>query len=154
MPKPSGFSWIEPPLLSASAMPYEAEELTWLRDQGIDILLSLSEDPPPHRWIDDAGLMLVHVPVPDFEAPTQAQFDKCLSVIERGRESKMGVNVHCRAGKGRTGTVLAAYFVSRGMPAHQALKQVRELRPGSIETPEQEQAVVELARRRADETRS
>jgi atypical dual specificity phosphatase len=144
MPKPSGFSWIEPPLLAASAMPYEQDELVWLRQQGIDILLSLSEDPPSHRWIDEAGLMLVHVPVLDFEAPTQAQFDKCLSVILRGRESKMGVCVHCRAGKGRTGTVLAAYFVSKGLSAREAIAHVRNLRAGSIETPEQEQAIVDF----------
>jgi atypical dual specificity phosphatase len=59
----------------------------------------------------------------------------------------MGVNVHCRAGKGRTGTVLAAYFVSKGMSAAEALQRVRELRPGSIETPEQEHAIADLARR-------
>ena len=88
MPKPSGFTWVEPPLLAASAMPDEPEQLVWLRSQGIDILLSLSEEPPPHRWVDEAGLMLVHVPVPDFDAPTQAQIDKCLSTISRGRETK------------------------------------------------------------------
>ena len=51
------------------------------------------------------------------------------------------------AGRGRTGTVLAAYFVSQGMPARDAVQHVRTLRPGSIETPEQERAVFELARR-------
>ena len=146
MTRPSGFSWIDPPFLAASAMPYDREELQWLRQQGIDILLSLSEEPPSHKSIDDAGLMLVHVPVPDFEAPTRAQFEKCLTVIQRGQQSSMGVNIHCRAGKGRTGTVLAAYFVSKGMYPHEAIQHVRDLRPGSIETPEQEQAVVEFAR--------
>jgi atypical dual specificity phosphatase len=151
MPKPTGFSWIEPPLLAASAMPYGAEELVWLRGQGIDILLSLSEEPPPHRWIDDAGLMLVHVPVPDFEAPTQSQFEKCLSIIQRGFDTKMGVNVHCHAGKGRTGTVLAAYFAAKGMPPRDAIQHVRNLRPGSIETPEQEQAILEFIRTRRND---
>jgi atypical dual specificity phosphatase len=147
MMPPSGFSWVEQPLLSASAMPDAAEELGWLREQGIDILLSLAEEPPTRRWIDEAGLMLVHVPVLDFEAPTPEQFEKCLAVIERAKESQMGVNVHCLAGRGRTGTVLAAYFVSKGMAARDAVQHVRGLRPGSIETPEQERAVQELARR-------
>ncbi|MCE9531928.1 MAG: dual specificity protein phosphatase family protein [Planctomycetes bacterium] len=147
MTPPADFSWIDPPFLASSAMPYDAEELAWLRKEGIDILLSLTENPPSRRWIDEAGLMLVHVPVPDFEAPSPQQFDKCLTVIEQARTSSMGVNVHCLAGRGRTGTVLAAYHVSKGMSARDAINHVRSLRPGSIETPEQERAISELANR-------
>jgi atypical dual specificity phosphatase len=147
MAPPHGFTWIEQPFLSASAMPDAAEELAWLREQRIDILLSLAEEPPTRRWIDEAGLMLVHVPVSDFEAPTAEQFDKCLAVLKRAKQSAMGVNVHCQAGRGRTGTVLAAYFVSQGMAGRDAVQHVRNLRPGSIETPEQERAVLDLARR-------
>ena len=148
MARPHGFSWIDEPFLAASAMPDAPEELSWLRGEGIDILLSLSEEPPPRRWIDEAGLMLVHVPIEDFDAPTQEQFEKCLSVIGQSQRTGMGVLVHCRAGKGRTGTVLAGYFVCKGMPPIEAIKHVRALRPGSIETPEQERAIQELARRR------
>jgi atypical dual specificity phosphatase len=59
----------------------------------------------------------------------------------------MGVAVHCTAGKGRTGTVLAAYLVTTGLSAHAAIDRVRHLRPGSVETPDQEEAVEEFARR-------
>lgn len=129
-------------------MPDGAEELVWLRKQGIDILMSLTEEPPERRWIDEAGLLLVHVPVADFDAPSQEQFEKCMVVIERAVESKMGVHVHCLAGKGRTGTLLAAYFVGKGMSARDAIIHVRTLRPYSIETPEQEQAIHQFARNR------
>ena len=57
----------------------------------------------------------------------------------------MGVAVHCTAGKGRTGTVLAAYFVNAGLSAREAIQKVRTLRPGSIETPGQEEAIAEFA---------
>ena len=60
----------------------------------------------------------------------------------------MGVAVHCLAGRGRTGTVLAAYFVHRGLPAREAIQKVRDLRPGSIEVPEQEDAIRAFERSR------
>ena len=148
MPHPYFFSWVESPLLAASGLPVALEELTWLRGEGIDILLSLSEIPPQRSWIDEAGLMLVHVPIEDFEAPSPDQFDKCLAVIERARSNRMGVLIHCRAGKGRTGTVLAGYFVVQGMSSAEAIEHVRSLRSGSIETLEQERSIQELARRR------
>ena len=60
----------------------------------------------------------------------------------------MGVAVHCLAGRGRTGTVLAAYFVHRGLSAREAIQKVRDLRPGSIEVPEQEDAIRAFERSR------
>jgi atypical dual specificity phosphatase len=53
----------------------------------------------------------------------------------------MGVAVQCLAGKGRTGTVLAAYFVRQGLTADEAIRKVRDLRPGSVEVAEQEEAI-------------
>src|SRR5436305_530389 len=128
---PFGFSWVEPPHLAATARPDSAEELAWLRAQGVQLLVSLSEDPLPRPWVNDAGLMAVHVPVPDFTAPTERQFELVIDTIERAKKGGMGVAVHCTAGKGRTGTVLAAYFVSTGLTADEAIRRVRELRPGS-----------------------
>lgn len=136
-----GFSWVEQPYLAASAFPVDAEELAFLRGQGIDIVLTLTEDSLPRKYVDQAGLMSVHIPIGDMMPPTQEQIDQCVSVIEKARESKMGVNVHCLYGRGRTGTILAAYLISRGMTAESAIQKVRHLRPGSIETTRQEDAL-------------
>jgi len=144
---PPGFSWVDKPHLAALAMPGSAEDLAWLRRNGIEVLVSLSEEPPPRKWINDAGLMLVHVPVPDMTPPTPRQLDVIIDAIQRAARSGMGAAVHCTAGKGRTGTAVAAYFVSNGLSPAAAIAKVRDLRPGSIETPEQEQAVAEFANR-------
>jgi atypical dual specificity phosphatase len=149
MSQPHGFTWVEQPLLAAMGRPESVEELQWLRQQGIEILMSLTEDPPRRQWVNEAGLMLVHVPVVDMEAPTQDDLDKCVAVIERAHKRKMGVAVHCGAGLGRTGVILACYFASKDMGAKNAIARVRRLRPGSIETAEQEEAVSEFARRRS-----
>jgi len=66
-------------------------------------------------------------------------------------EKKMGVAVHCTAGLGRTGVVLACHLVTRGMSADNAIARIRRLRPGSIETDEQAIAVDEFARRQGTE---
>ena len=144
---PSGFTWVDKPHLAALARPASGEDLAWLRRNGIDVLVSLTEDPVPREWVNDAGLLAVNVPVPDMEPPTDRQLDHLLDTIRRANASGMGVAVHCGAGLGRTGTVLAAYFVNQGLKAREAVAKVRELRPGSVETADQELAVEAFARR-------
>jgi atypical dual specificity phosphatase len=147
MSQPHGFSWIEKPLLAALSRPTALEELEWLRAQGIELLVSLTEDPLRRDWVNDAGLLVLHVPMEDMEAPTQEQLEKCISAILRAMDRKMGVAVHCGAGLGRTGVVLACYLVAKGQPPDNAIVRVRRLRPGSIETDEQAEAIHEFARR-------
>jgi atypical dual specificity phosphatase len=144
---PTGFSWVDQPHLAALAAPGSPDDLTWLRGHGVEVLVSLTESPLPRQWVNDAGLMVVNAPVPDMEPPTDRQLDHLAETIRRANASGMGVAVHCGAGLGRTGTVLAAYFVARGMSARQAIDKVRDLRPGSVETAEQERAVERFAAR-------
>jgi atypical dual specificity phosphatase len=152
MPAPQGFSWVANRVLAALARPGAPEDLAWLRAQGIEVLLSLTEDRLPRDWTDDAGLLVYHVPLEDMEPPTQEQLDQCVSAINKALEKNMPVAVHCGAGLGRTGVVLAAYFVSSGMNAVTAIAKVRRLRPHSIETEEQAEAVEHFARRRRKPT--
>lgn len=145
---PPAFSWVDKPRLAALGQPRAADDLAWLRRTGIEVLISLSEEPPYRGWVNDAGLLAVHVPVPDMTAPTDRQLDICMDTIRRAADAGMGVAVHCTAGLGRTGTVLAAYFVTGGLSARAAIAKVRDLRPGSVETPEQEAAIARFADQR------
>jgi atypical dual specificity phosphatase len=149
MAQQHGFTWIDQPLLAAMGRPESLEDLQWLRQQGIQVLISLTEEPPRRQWINEAGLMLVHVPVDDMQPPTQDQLDRCIATIDRAHEQKMGIAIHCGAGLGRTGVVLACYFVTKDLNAKNAVARIRRLRPGSIETQEQEESVNDFARRRS-----
>jgi atypical dual specificity phosphatase len=146
--QPANYSWVDRPLLAALGRPRDADELSWLRQQGIQVLISLTEDPLRRDWVNEAGLMALHVPVEDMEPPSQEQLDRCLSAIAKAHEQNIAVGVHCGAGMGRTGVVLACYFVTKGMDAQNAIAKVRRIRPGSIETDEQVDAVSTFARRR------
>lgn len=58
------------------------------------------------------------------------------------------VAVHCILGLGRTGTMLACYLVKdKGLAPADAIAEIRRLRPGSIETYEQEKAVFQFYQR-------
>jgi atypical dual specificity phosphatase len=144
---PHGFSWIEPGRVAGLARPGSPADLAWLRANGVQLLITLLPEPLPNRWFDDAGLENLHVPIHDFEAPTMAQFDEIVAAIRKATDAGTGVAVHCQVGRGRTGTALAAWLVARGMSPRDAIAEIRRLRPGSIETMRQEQAVEDYAER-------
>ena len=129
------------------ARPQELDEFTWLREQGIQLLISLSEYPPRRDFVNEAGLLTLHVPVEDMHAPSPKQIDLCMSAIHKAHSQDMSVGVHCTAGLGRTGVILACYFITQDMSAKNAIARVRRLRPGSIETDEQADAIATFARR-------
>lgn len=146
MSEPYGFSWVDEKKLAGLARPVSQDEVEWLRKNGIDLLITLTEDKLPRNWIDGAGLMMIHEPVVDMEPPTLDQLDRITRSINKAHISKMGVAVHCAAGMGRTGVALASYFVSKGMESREAISKIRTLRPGSIETDMQEESVHAFAR--------
>lgn len=131
------------------AEPASLDEYRWLREHGIQFVISLAESPPPRSWINDAGLFSMHIPIEDMHPPTQAQIDLCMASIAKAIDNQFGVGMHCTAGLGRTGTMIACWLVKQeGLSARDAIARVRRLRPGSIETGEQADAVVEFARRK------
>ena len=151
MSAPPNFSWIEKPLLAALARPDGPDDFHWLKRHGVEVLVSLTEDRPRRDWTENAGLLVFHEPLVDMEAPSQDQLDRVVSAILMATARNMGVAVHCGAGLGRTGVVLAAYLVAKGSTANNAIAKVRRLRPGSVETDEQAEAVELFARRKKGE---
>ncbi|MEM3947521.1 MAG: dual specificity protein phosphatase family protein, partial [Metallosphaera sp.] len=79
------------------------------------------------------GLNFLHVPIPDGQPPSMGDLDKIMNWLKDGTNV-----VHCVAGKGRTGTVLAAYLImNEGLSPDQAVDEVRRYQSGAIATMQQ-----------------
>jgi len=129
--------------IGGCAMPHSPDDIQWLRNKNISAVLTLIERTLPPEWLND--FISLHVPVQDFCPPTIEQLNLCVNFLKDCLENRRKPVVHCMMGYGRTGTILAAYLISQGMTADDAITEVRRKRPGAIETYEQEDILYEYA---------
>jgi len=144
-------TWVIPGEVAAMSRPGSGvglvRELRALREIGIRRILTLAERPLGVGLGRLPFSKLHHLPIEDFTAPAQGVLDWAVELIDEARAAGEPILVHCYMGLGRTGMVLACYFVHEGRTAEEALGRVRDLRPGSVECTAQEEAVREFAAR-------
>ena len=140
MKKPTNFSWLIEEKLAGSGIPTSFDELEWILNQGVKSIVTMTENPLPESWIKEIGYL--HVPTPDFTAPNMEEIDNAVDFIHNNILEEQAVMVHCAAGMGRAGTILACYLVKyQKYSAQDAIEKVREERPGSIQSDVQEMAI-------------
>jgi atypical dual specificity phosphatase len=147
------FGWVVPGVLAGCGLPGRglaskvSGAYALARAQGVDLVVSLLEAPPPLPLLQAARLGALHFPIPDHGAPDDlpafARFVDAVAVRIEAGETTL---VHCYAGIGRTGLFLAAWLARhRGMSAELAISTLRAVRPRSIETAVQIRALAQLA---------
>ena len=122
-----------------------AQDLADLKEAGIRAIVSLTEIALDELLLVQSGMTYLRVPIPDFHPPTLSDIKQVVSFTKSSLATGRAVVIHCTAGLGRTGTMLACWLVSQGMSSGNAIFRVRSLRPGSIETSEQEQIIFDYA---------
>ncbi|ODS38853.1 MAG: hypothetical protein A7316_06865 [Candidatus Altiarchaeales archaeon WOR_SM1_86-2] len=144
------FSWIIENKLAGSECPgYYADlddDLRFLRENGISAIVSLTENAIDSNAIAK-DFKYLHLPVEDFTAPAISQIEKFVSYVAGMDNRGVGVVVHCHAGLGRTGTMLAAYLVYVGKNPEDAVREIRAKRPGSIQTASQLESILHYAKK-------
>jgi atypical dual specificity phosphatase len=99
----------------------------------------LTGTPLNPEFVREHGFDYLHAHISG--APSTDQLRNIMEFIQLQNSKTKSVLIHCGERMGRTGTVLAAYLVYNGSSADEAIRLIREKRPGSIQTPEQETAV-------------
>ncbi|ESK89353.1 dna ligase iii [Moniliophthora roreri MCA 2997] len=146
---PRFFRWVIPYHLAAMSTPREEHDITLLASLGIKHVLTLTEETPlPEAWFHGKPITNTFLPIPNYHPPSIEQMDIVIRLMED--ESKLPTLIHCGGGKGRAGTVIACYIAAYGfskprpnqdhpeMSANDAVVTLRNIRPGSIETSQQE----------------
>lgn len=138
--RPTNFSWLFNDTLAGSGMPTTFDEFEWVLKQGVKSVVTMTENPLPSQWLD--GIEYLHVPTEDLTAPDMEKIELAVDFIERQIKNRQPVMVHCAAGMGRAGTILACYLIKyKNYSASKAIEKVRQERPGSIQSEVQELAV-------------
>ena len=143
--KPDNFSWIIEGKLAGSAIPTSIDEVEWVIDQGVKSIVTIREEPLDTDYTNNVNYFHVHsndMGVPEFD-----DLVKTVNFIHDRIVNDEPVMVHCLAGLGRTGTILACYLIKyKKMSADEAIQKVRDERPGSIQSFSQEEIIFQFAK--------
>ena len=148
---PRFFRWLVPHHFALMSTPRHEDDITALASPhlGIRHILTLTEETPlAQSWFRGRKIKNTFLPIPNYHPPSTEQMDLIVRLFDD--PTNLPLLVHCGGGKGRAGTVAACYMAACGfgkpslerdhpeMSAADAISTLRAMRPGSLETSQQE----------------
>ncbi|MGK5736076.1 phosphatase domain-containing putative toxin [Acinetobacter junii] len=129
---PLGFVWLIRGRLAGCPCPGVVREtaldLKYLQDVGITDLVSLTEESFNPDLAAEFGITVLHFPIDDMSVPSlQDAYQFCLCIDQKISHRK-SIALHCKAGLGRTGTMLAVYFLWKARLQKTALEAIEYIR--------------------------
>jgi len=137
-----------------------ADDIAATRAEGATALVSLTElEELEAVGLSNLGnaaqrrrLAWYHLPIRDFDVPDEAferRWADAGPELCRRLSDGESIVMHCWAGLGRTGMIAARLLVEFGEAPLDAIHAVRMVRPGAVQTVEQEAYVLNLGKRMA-----
>lgn len=124
------FAWHLDGKIAGSARPGRygnlAQELAFLREQGIRHVINLCET--PLEVPDDHGnhLRFHHVPLLDGHAPSEQEMEIIRIQVREAVAKREPCLIHCQGGVGRTATVIGALLMELGnLSLEESLENLR-----------------------------
>jgi len=115
--------------LAVGGAPMSYDQLDSLRQQGVTAIMNLcAEFCDLHDIEASRGFEVYYLPVMDEEAPDLVELERGLAWLDEAIYLGKKVLIHCRHGIGRTGTVLNAYLLRRGLGHKLAGRTLKRLR--------------------------
>ena len=141
-------SEVEPGLYLA-AMPTAADAAALARRGVRAVVNACDEYRGPRAAYRRHGIAQLHVPIIDFAEPTAEQVDSALAFLREHTAAGSGVLVHCKAGRGRSATLVLCWLVAeRGLDPEEAQRALEAARPRVVRGLHRRAIVRELHRRR------
>ncbi|MFX0123140.1 MAG: dual specificity protein phosphatase family protein [Candidatus Hodarchaeota archaeon] len=138
--------WIDKQRFAGSSEPI-LEDFPFLKTLKWGGMVCLQEDSTTEELAALLAIPYLHIPIEDFTSPTETDLETILEFFLdcQNENPNLPILIHCTAGHGRTGTIIAALLVviDRIKP-EEAIRCVRGVNPLAIETKDQEDFIKSL----------
>ncbi|MBC8184937.1 dual specificity protein phosphatase family protein [candidate division KSB1 bacterium] len=136
--------WLIPGQLGGMPRPLNACDFKEMKDKQVKAVVNLLASFQNQSIYEKSGLEFIWLPMQDMTAPNLKQVLLFKDFVDQKLKEKKPVAVHCFAGQGRTGTMLASWLVLNQTKPKAAIKQVRSANPKAIENQVQEEFLIQL----------
>jgi atypical dual specificity phosphatase len=138
--------WIDKERFGGASQP-QLSDLPFLKSIDLAGIICLQEESTSMELAHLLDIAYLHRPIPDFGVPSSEDLPEILNFLSHQQKIKPNfpILIHCTAGNGRTGTILASVIkILDQMTAKDAIQKIRTLNPLAIETEEQEKFIHDL----------